>query len=80
VFSGSEAGSYVRLIDCVYHSTLGLRVMKKKKGRQTVALLEKSLLGLEGSLLPVRFLIARLFVTPSVNGRTERGRGGERES
>ena len=29
--SGSEAGSYVRLIDFVYHSTLGLRVMKKKK-------------------------------------------------
>ena len=29
--SGSEAGSYLRLVDCVYHSTLGLRVMKKKK-------------------------------------------------
>ena len=29
--SGSEAGSYVRLIDFVYHSTLGLRVKKKKK-------------------------------------------------
>ena len=29
--SGSEAGSYSRLIDCVYHSTLGLRVIKKKK-------------------------------------------------
>ena len=29
--SGSEAGSYLRLIDCVYHSTLGLRVIKKKK-------------------------------------------------
>ena len=28
--SGSEAGSYVRLIDFVYHSTLGLRVIKKK--------------------------------------------------
>ena len=26
--SGSEAGSYLRLIDFVYHSTLGLRVMK----------------------------------------------------
>ena len=25
--SGSEAGSYLRLIDFVYHSTLGLRVM-----------------------------------------------------
>ena len=29
--SGSEEGSYSRLIDCVYHSTLGLRVIKKKK-------------------------------------------------
>ena len=29
--SGSEAGSYLRLIDFVYHSTLGLRVRKKKK-------------------------------------------------
>jgi len=29
--SGSEAGSYVRLIDIVYHSTLGLRVIEKKK-------------------------------------------------
>ena len=28
---GSEAGSYLRLIDFVYHSTLGLRVIKKKK-------------------------------------------------
>ena len=32
--SGSEAGSYLRLIDFVYHSTLGLRVMKKKKKRK----------------------------------------------
>jgi len=29
--SGSEAGSYLRLIDCVYHSTLGLRVIKKRE-------------------------------------------------
>jgi len=28
---GPEAGSYLRLIDFVYHSTLGLRVIKKKK-------------------------------------------------
>jgi len=28
--SGSEAGSHLRLIDFVYHSTLGLRVIKKK--------------------------------------------------
>ena len=29
--SGSEAGSYLRLVDFVYHSTLGLRVIKKEK-------------------------------------------------
>jgi len=29
--SGSEAGSYLRLIDFVYHSTLGLGVMKKQQ-------------------------------------------------
>ena len=29
--SDSEAGSYLRLIDFVYHSTLGLRVIKKKE-------------------------------------------------
>jgi len=29
--SGSEAGSYLRLIDFVYHPTLGLRVIQKKK-------------------------------------------------
>ena len=29
--SGSEAGSYLRLIDCVSHSTLGVRVIEKKK-------------------------------------------------
>ena len=27
--NGFEAGSYLRLIDCVHHSTLGLRVTKK---------------------------------------------------
>jgi len=30
MFSSSEAGSYLKLIDFVYHSTLGLRVIKKK--------------------------------------------------
>ena len=34
--SGSEAGSYLRLINFVYHSTLGLRVTKKKKGGTAV--------------------------------------------
>ena len=29
--SGSEAGSYLRLIDFVYHSPLGSRVIKKTK-------------------------------------------------
>ena len=29
--SGFEAGSYLRLIDFVYHSTLGLRVIQQKK-------------------------------------------------
>jgi len=29
--SGSEEGSYLRLIVFVYHSTLGLRVIKKKE-------------------------------------------------
>ena len=34
--SGSEAGSYLRLIDLVYHSTLGLGVIKKRgKGRSS---------------------------------------------
>ena len=29
--SGSKAGSYLRLIDFVHHSTLGLREIKTKK-------------------------------------------------
>ena len=29
--SGSETGSHLRLIDFVYHSTLGLRVTKKRR-------------------------------------------------
>jgi len=31
--SGFEAGSYLRLIDFLYHSTLGWRVIKKKRRR-----------------------------------------------
>jgi len=41
-----EAGSYLRLIDFVYHSTPGLRVIKKKKGEGDLGfavLLEKLL-------------------------------------
>ena len=31
ICSGSEAGSYLRLMDFVHHSTLGLRVTKQKE-------------------------------------------------
>jgi hypothetical protein len=31
---GSEAGSYLRLTDFVYHSPLGVRVIKKKRKRR----------------------------------------------
>ena len=34
--SGSEAGSYLRLTDFVYHLTLGLKVIKQKKPRRTL--------------------------------------------
>ena len=34
--SGSGAGSYLRLIDFVYHSTLGLTVIKKKTRRRSL--------------------------------------------
>ena len=40
--SGSEAGSYLRLIDFVFHSTPGWRVIKKKKKRSPLAV-EKGL-------------------------------------
>ena len=33
---GSEAGSYLRLIDFVYHSISGLRVIRKKKRKSGV--------------------------------------------
>jgi hypothetical protein len=33
--SGPEAGSYFRLIDCVHQPTLGLRVIKKRRGRRS---------------------------------------------
>ena len=32
--SGSEEGSYLRLIDFVHHSTLGLRVIKKREKKK----------------------------------------------
>jgi len=40
--SGSEAGSYFRLIDFVHHSTLGLRVAKQKKMEWTALLAEQA--------------------------------------
>ena len=40
--SGSKAGSYLRLIDFVYHSTLGLRVIQKKKRIPTAIAMAKS--------------------------------------
>ena len=36
MYSSSEAGSYLRLIDLVYHSTPGLRIIKKKKDTEAV--------------------------------------------
>ena len=41
--SGSEAGSYLRLIDFVFHSTLGLRDTKKKRRRKRRGLLVTSI-------------------------------------
>jgi hypothetical protein len=37
ICSGSEAGSYLRPLEFMYHSTLGLRAITKKK-KQTRAL------------------------------------------
>ena len=34
MFSGSESSSCLKLIHFVYHSTLGLRVIKKKKAEE----------------------------------------------
>jgi len=44
--SGSEAGSHLRLIDFVYLSTLGLRVIKKKKVPEVDAELAELFVGL----------------------------------
>jgi len=43
--SGSEAGLYLRLIDFVYHSTLGLRVIKKRRRGSPVEIREGSVAG-----------------------------------
>jgi len=37
ICSGSKAGSYLRLIDFVYHSTLRLRVIKKRRSAAGVS-------------------------------------------
>ena len=43
--SGSEPGSYLRLIDFVYHSTLGLRVIKKPENRYSLSTINSLDLG-----------------------------------
>jgi len=53
--SGSEAGSYMWLIDVVYHSTLGLRVIKKKKKDLLVANdRDGGVLNVNGFIIPLR--------------------------
>ena len=50
--SGSEAGSYLRLIDFVYHSTLGLRVIKMiKKGPSSIQTDNMSWLGENAAII-----------------------------
>ena len=61
VSSDSEAGSYLRLIDFVYHSTLGLRVRKKKRSSPP-------------PLAAVRFALAerRIRICQPLNGSASR--------
>ena len=40
--SGPEAGSYSRLIDFVYHPTVDLRVIKKKRKRGRKRVMKKN--------------------------------------
>ena len=40
--SGPEAGSYSRLIDFVYHPTVDLRVIKKKRTREIKRVIQKN--------------------------------------
>jgi len=49
MWSGFEVGSYLRLIDFVYHSNLGLREIKKKKKGTTHCLLASEAILLNGS-------------------------------
>ena len=41
--SGSEAGSYLRLIDFVYHSALGLRVLKEREEEKKLCVIQDRL-------------------------------------
>jgi len=62
--SGSETGSYLRLIDLVYHSTLGLRSIKKKKGTLVTSLRVTSRGPVEaGSVPQVDCLICATFTS-----------------
>jgi len=72
--SGSEAGSYLRLIDFVYHSTLSLGVIKKKKkgwGVLDVCALE------EGEVLELRAVPGRHSSQFKNNHSTEMCSGAE---
>jgi len=50
--SGSEAGSYLRLIDFVYHSTPGLKVIKEKRRRITGVMLHCRSVRVASVILP----------------------------
>ena len=52
--SGSEAGSYLRLINFVYHSTLGLRVITKKRRRVDTETVRTEAVRTESSTGPPR--------------------------
>ena len=53
ICSGSETSSYLRLIDFVHHSTLGLRVIKKKASGLKEGKVGGSRVGSEGHPLLV---------------------------
>ena len=61
--SGSEAGSYLRLVDFVYHSTLGFRVKKKKKKVAGAAGADKRVEGeffIDNLLVPLHLIIVMI--------------------
>jgi len=72
--SGSEAGSFLRLIDFVYHSTLGLRAITKKKWNLGLAVpkVGVSHYRLQFHLHRVHFLLHRretIFIEPMTSDR-----------